>query len=287
MKYLPIRIALIISIFFSLGIFGWIYFSSQKSPTINTASGVLPSPRSQIIKTATKSAQIIVSPSPKLTPSPKPSPEKSSYTIAAFGDSMVDTMGENLDYLDKAMMGRYPTTKFKFYNYGIGSQNVIEADKRFNLPFIYQTRNYPAIDQIKADIIIVSSFAYNPLSPYDKKTYSSGLTNLIKKSQATKAKVYLLAEIAPIKEGFGKGIGGVNWGEEETKTQVKNILEQLQEAIRLSKTLNVPLIDVFTKSQIDGKYGDKTYVGTHDRIHPSIEGEIFMADIIADTLKLP
>jgi lysophospholipase L1-like esterase len=200
---------------------------------------------------------------------------------------MVDTMGENLDYLDKAMMVRYPTTKFKFYNYGIGSQNVVEANSRFNAPFVYKDRNYPPISQIKADIIIVSSFAYNPLSPYDINAYLAALKEVLNKSKAIGAKVYLLAEIAPLKTGFGKGVGGVNWSEEKTREQVSYILQNLDSAVNLAAQTSTPLINAYKKSQVDGKYGNKVYVGSHDGIHPSIEGEVFMADVIAETLKLP
>lgn len=206
--------------------------------------------------------------------------------IAAFGDSMVDTMGENLEYLDKSMMARYPTTKFKFYNYGIGSQNVIEANRRFDEPFKFNTRSYPPINQINADVIIISSFAYNPLSPYDLKEYLNNLKELIKKAKDTGTEVYLLAEIAPLKTGFGKGAGGVNWDEEKTKTHVGLIITNLDNAVSLASKTKTPLINAYQKSQIDGKYGNKIYIGTHDGIHPSIEGEVFMAELIAETLKL-
>lgn len=192
-----------------------------------------------------------------------------------------------MDYLDKQMMARYPTTKFKFYNYGIGSQNVVEANKRFSEPFIYQTRNYPPLDEINADIIIVSSFAYNPLSPYDKTAHMNSLKDLIQKSKATGAKVYLLAEIAPLRTGFGKGVGGVNWDEEKVNQHVGYILQNLDASVFLASQTNTPLINAYKKSQTDEKYGNKMYVATHDGIHPSIEGEVFMADIIAETIKLP
>lgn len=226
---------------------------------------------------------------PSSTPAPsvRPVPNKESYVIAAYGDSMVDTMGENLDYLDKQMMARYPKTKFKFYNYGIGSQNVIEGNARFDVPFAYKIRNYPRINELKADIIIISSFAYNPLNPYDKTAHMEALKELITKSKNTGAKVYLFTEIAPLKTGFGKGVGGVNWDESKVKEHVGYILQNLDATVTLASQTNTPLINAYKASQVDGKYGNKTYVATHDGIHPSIEGEVFMANIIAETIKLP
>ena len=200
---------------------------------------------------------------------------------------MVDTMGENLDYLQKSFKKKYPNTEFKLYNYGIGSQNVVEANKRFSETFSYQTRNYPPIDQLNADIIIISSFAYNPLYPYDKNAYLSALSEVVAKAKKAGARVYLLAEIAPLKVGFGKGVGGVNWDEAKTREQVSFILQNLDAAVNLASQTKTPLINAYGESQVDGKYGNKTYVGTHDGIHPSIEGEVFMAELIAQTLKLP
>lgn len=277
-------------IFLSLGVFVWASSLYQKpvskpAPTPatlgETRTAVVVSP----IPQTSPSPSLSLRPSPQV--SPKPIPSKASYIIAAFGDSMVDTMGENLDYLDKSMMARYPETRFKFYNYGIGSQNVLEANKRFFESFEFRTRNYPPINQINADIIIISSFAYNPLSPYDRDEYLNNLKELVEKAKITGAKVYLLAEIAPLKTGFGKGAGGVNWDDQKTKTHVGLIITNLDSAVSLAAQTKTPLINAYQKSQIDGKYGNKIYVGTHDGIHPSIEGEIFMAELIAETLKLP
>lgn len=284
------RVVIIVLIFLSLWILLRIVFLYQK-PDLKSA----PNPATlEEIRTA-----IVVSPVPTDTPSPRPSffpspevsprpsPNKTSYIIAAFGDSMVDTMGENLDYLDKALMARYPTTQFKFYNYGIGSQNVNDALKRFGDPLIYKDRNYPPITEINADIIIISSFAYNPLEPYNKNAYLASLKEVINKSKSTGAKIYLFAEIAPIRTGFGKGIGGVNWDEEKVKIHTGLIFSNLDGMVNLASQTKTPLINAYKKSQTDGKYGDKRYVGTHDGIHPSIEGEIFMADLIAETISLP
>ena len=75
----------------------------------------------------------IAAESPTLTPALTPSPiplstpiltpiilKKTSYSIAIFGDSMVDTMGEKLEYLQETLGKKYPQTKFDLYNYGVG-----------------------------------------------------------------------------------------------------------------------------------------------------------------------
>lgn len=269
------------------GSFLWVFVSAQKSKSDIETSPEPKEVRTAVIVSKAPTVQPTPTPTPTQAPQVMPKPNKSTYTIAAFGDSMVDTMGEHLEYLDKQMMARYPKTEFKFYNYGIGSQNVVEANRRFSDSFIYQSRNYPPLDKINPDIIIVSSFAYNPLSPYDNAAYLAALKDLLSKAKQTNARVYLLAEIAPLKEGFGRGVGGVNWDDQRVKTHLEYIFQNLDSAVSLASQTNTPLINAYKKSQVDGKYGNKLYVGNHDGIHPSIEGEVFMATLIAETIKLP
>ncbi len=268
-------------------IISWIFIQKNQ---LNTPSivPVSPSPIATQIETSpSPTATAAASTIPNATASAKTisRTSKSTYTIAAFGDSMVDTMGENLDYLEKSLKTKYPATTFKLYNYGIGSQNIAEGLNRFHSAFNYKTRQYPPIDQIQADMIILGSFSYNPLSPYDRSAHQQKLAALINEARSTKAAIYLLAEIAPLKNGFGKGPGGIDWQEDMIKTHVGHIIEQLDDTVSTAQSQQVYLINAYKASQVDGKYGNKLYVATHDGIHPSIEGQIFVAQIIAASLK--
>lgn len=228
------------------------------------------------------------SPSPSLKPSTSPAPtlSKASYTIAIFGDSFVDTMGENLEYLEPLLKVKYPQTKFKLYNYGIGSQNIKEGLARFDSPLGYKQRNYPPITNIGANIIILGSFAYNPFSPHDRNQHYLDLIELANRAKTTGASIYQLAEIAPLRNGFGKGPHGVNWPQADANAQAAKIVEQLEDAQNAANITHVPLINAFYPSQTDGKYGDPNYVNTDDGIHPSIEGHRFIADLIVKSLNL-
>lgn len=231
-------------------------------------------------------AILVPTPSPDPTRSP-PQPSKSTYTITLIGDSMVDTMGENLDYLEQNLKSRYPKTQFKLYNYGIGGQNVAQGLARFNQSFSNGTRNYPPLSQLKADIIIVGSFAYNPFSPHNRDQHWLTLSQLINLARQASTQIYLLSEIAPLKTGFGQGPGGINWPENLASQQAANIIEQLENAVALSQSKGIPLINAFAHSQNDGKFGQRIYVSSHDNIHPSEEGHRLMAELIARTIKLP
>lgn len=219
------------------------------------------------------------------TPTPTPIPEKphskNSYSIAVYGDSMVDTMGERLEYLEHSLKRLYPRVHFKLYNYGIGSQNAEMGLGRWNSRLDYQDRHYPTISEVGPDIVIVGSFAYNPFSPYDRDRHWLGLTKLVQQAQTITSNVYMLAEISPLRGDFGKGPMGVNYDADTAYTHSGWIVEQLENVIGLSKSLNVPFIDVFNPSK-----GHPEYTNPSDGIHPSVSGHEFTADIIAKTLQL-
>lgn len=243
-----------------------------KSSTVETAA-------------ATSSAKIAPVSSQVKATQTKP-PPKSSYKIAIFGDSMVDTMGETLEYLQAVLKQTYPHTEIFYYNYGIGSQNISSGLERFQQEFSYKSRHYPPISKIDADVIILGSFAYNPYFPHDIEKYRTNLTNLILLARRFAKDVYLLAEVAPLQEEFGKGVHGVNWSADKAIIHASYIVEQLDTALSLAKKLGVPVINAYEQSQSAGKFGSKIYVNGDDGIHPSERGHQFMAQIIASTIKL-
>lgn len=215
------------------------------------------------------------------------SPSKASYTIVVYGDSMVDTMGESLEYLSKALKDRYPQTQFHYYNYGIGGENAEQGLARFHSPFNYKTRSFPPLSSHHPDIIIIGSFAYNPFSPHFRDKHWRVLNQLVTEAKNTGADVYMLAEIAPLRNNFGKGPGGINWPEDLASQQAKNIVEQLENAIYIATDhQHVPLINAYSISKIDGKFGNRRFVDPHDNIHPSVEGHQLMAELIASRIKL-
>ncbi|MBI2051246.1 hypothetical protein HYT33_00620 [Candidatus Roizmanbacteria bacterium] len=225
-------------------------------------------------------------PTPIATPTP--SLAKRSYTIAIIGDSMVDTMGERLEYLEHALKKKYPETTFFLYNYGKGSENVSEGIARFSEEFKYKDRNFPPLPKIQTDIIIIGSYGYNPLYPFDRDRHWLTLTQLVNTAKQKKdAEVYMLAEIAPLVRDFGRGPGGVDWPDNLRYEHAQQIIQQLENAVSLSRALGVPLVNSYEKS-IDNqqtKEGKRELVNSFDGIHPSVKGHEFIADAIVEALK--
>jgi hypothetical protein len=258
-------------------------------PSLKQNGGVLGVQTTVIDDTKTTPAVTykVVTPGPSTTPSIIP--KKQTYKIAVYGDSMVETLGPTCEFIQKDLKAMYPDVEFLLYNYGIGAQNVEAGLNRFEQPFKEDIRNYPAIPELKPDILIIGSFAYNPFSPYDRNQHWIDLTQLVQKAKKVTPNVYMLAEQAPLRATFGDGPSGVNWDTNTSIEHSNKIIEQLENAVGLSKTLNVPLIDVYTPSLVKSKYGkegNKDYVSAMDGIHYSVEGNEFTADITAKKLVL-
>ena len=223
---------------------------------------------------------------PTITPTPFPALKKASYSVAIFGDSMVDTMGEKLEHLQKILTGKYPQTKFNLYNYGIGGQNVEQGLARFESSFVNRQRQYPPLPVLLPDVLIIGSFAYNPFSTHDRNKHYALLRDLITKAKNVSSNTYLLAEIAPLKTGFGQGKNGVNMPENVALEHVGHIIEQLDDVVNLSKAENISLINVYYESRADGSFGNPYFVNSDDGIHPSIAGHIFTAESIVEHINL-
>jgi lysophospholipase L1-like esterase len=207
-----------------------------------------------------------------------------NFTIAIFGDSMVDTMGTGLPYLDNFLKNYYPQSSFKLLNYGIGAENVVAAQQRFGGSFSYKDRNYPSVLSSNADIFIIGSFAYNPIDNTDE--YENSLRNILSQFLTTGKKVYFLATIAPLKSQFGVGPGGINWPPDTAWTHATKIQEHMERGIKVAQSLGVPVIDCYHATLNANGEGVATHVNSHDGIHPSISGHNYIAGQIAGFIQI-
>ena len=212
---------------------------------------------------------------------------KRTYSIAFIGDSLIDTMQTSFPYLTESLHNRFPDVDFKLYNYGIGAENVETGLARFDQKLMYKDRIYPPLSTISADIIIIGSWAYNPFSPNDPQKHKRLLTEIVRKAQTTGAHIYLLEELAPLGADFAKGVGGVSFSKEEAIKQSERIIEQLQNAKDIAKSLNIPFIDVYDKTKLPAsEFGQAKYTNQTDGIHPSPLGHRLTADIVTQTVQL-
>ena len=205
-------------------------------------------------------------------------------TIAIYGDSMVDTMGTNLPYFKKALAQYYPQTSFTLLNYGIGAQNIEQGLTRFSQPYNYKDRNYSAPINSEAEIIIIESFAYNPMGEAGLDQQWLALSQMVDQARANGAKVMLLATIAPTKSQFGQGPGGIDWPPQDAGEHAGLIGRYLENAVNLGRSLNLPVIDAYHASLLANGEGNLNYISSHDHIHPSVSGHQFIANLVAQKI---
>ena len=205
-------------------------------------------------------------------------------TIAIYGDSMVDTMGTNLPYFKKALAQYYLQTSFTLLNYGIGAQNIEQGLTRFSQPYNYKDRNYSAPINSEAEIIIIESFAYNPMGKDGLDQQWLALSQMVDQARASGARVMLLATIAPTKSQFGQGPGGIDWPPQDAGEHAGLIGRYLENAVNLGRSLNLPVIDAYHASLLANGEGNLNYISSHDHIHPSVSGHQFIANLVAQKI---
>lgn len=214
-------------------------------------------------------------------------PVKGELTVAVLGDSMVDTMGPSLPYLEKALKNYYPEFHFHLLNYGAGGTNIDYGVQRLTQPYEYLGKTIPALVSTKPDIVIVESFAYNPWgaekSDLDRHWLAMAKVIDILKSQ-TQAKILFLATIAPNKANFGAGPNGINWAKDQAWQHAEKINLYLENSVRFAQSQNIPVVDAYHPSLVAGD-GNLAYINASDHIHPSVSGCQFIANLLAQKLN--
>jgi len=207
---------------------------------------------------------------------------KQQYSIALVGDSMFDTLNDELDFFTEALNKRYDA-RFTIYNYGMGAQNAEMALERFTQDSDYDDRGLLALEKLKPDVIIINSFGYNPFDPHSVDRHWLALATLIDTARKITPQVYLVSDIAPKHSTFG--LGSTDWTLSVRTARAKNVAELLQSTQRLAPAVNVPLIDLYAETADESGFGDASYTST-DGIHPNTEGKELTLERIAESLDL-
>lgn len=209
------------------------------------------------------------------------------YTVVLLGDSMTNRLG-NGDELKGYLAEYYPNKTFEILNYGYGATNILSVKDRL-LKETDHFRKYRAITEIDFDLIIIESFANNPLSdlklPEGLQQQNASLDEIIAiiKEKNPNAKIAFMTTIAPNKENYAITTRDLSdevrdqWVEER-----KAYMENHKEYARLN---NIPLIDVSDQSQDIFGNGKLIYIDKEDYIHPSPLGVIFISEKIAEGIS--
>lgn len=197
-------------------------------------------------------------------------------TIALIGDSMIQTLGDDVPSLNTALQKYYPRTKFNLLNFGRGATTLTFAKNHL-----------PTIISQQPDIIVLESFAYNNYgntqAGFDQ--HWQDLESIIStiNQQSPHTQVVLAATIAPDPIRFANGVKDLNLtslGRLEKTTTIKLYLENL---IKLAKNKNLPLANAYHPSLVNNS-ANPDFIDPTDHIHPSATGANFFASILAKTI---
>lgn len=234
--------------------------------------------------------EIIIAPSPTPTPTPFVLPaiggEGPVKNIVLLGDSMIDTIPENV--ITKSLNTLYPTTKFNLFDYGYGSTTIDSALLRLTQKTSYLSEDKVAIFDLNPDIIVIESFAYN--------NFGNSLIGLEKQRAVLKeiialiqeksphTKIILAATIAPNSISFANGSKEYKFTALEKIEKTKTIKLYLQNLLDFAQDQNLPVIDAYHPSLSQGE-GLSQLINTSDFIHPSPLGSELFADLLTQSIK--
>lgn len=202
---------------------------------------------------------------------------KKNISIAVFGDSMIETFGQNMPILKKNLEESFPNHKFTLENFGQSATTIDNASSKI-----------PEIIAVKPDIIVIESFAYNNFgntqAGFDKQwQYLSNITSQIKEKLPS-AKIILAATIAPNSVNFTNGIANLNLSSLDKIERTKTIKLYLQNLVNFATSQNFPLANAYKQSLVRDE-GNPQLISSTDNLHLSERGKEFFSSIIVDTIS--
>lgn len=235
------------------------------------------------------------SPAPTLKPIVIPTSVKPSdaYTIILVGDSLTQYLGDNTEFLRKHLKTYYgdenatPKGKvFGIFNYGFGSTNILSLQDVLENETSFMGQGFQAILKREFDLILIESFANNPLSQFPleeglKKT-NEALDKAVRSinEKHPNSVIAFVATIAPVRNRYGEG--AVVLSPEKRREWADERIAYFKNHIQYAKAHNIPLINIYEKSLTKEGDGNIDYINTNDFIHPSPKGVDFISKEIAD-----
>ena len=242
-----------------------VYFSFTNSGSSNETQNIVQ-----------KVLQSSPTPTPYQFPYKTPSIEKNrSYRTVLVGDSITASLGANANRLREHLIEYYPDSEFVNYNYGYGSTNVESLPIRLHEQTKYLGETNPAILKQGFELIIIESFAFNPLSEYPLEEGLEKQTQVLEQSvrdilrEKPNVALAFMTPIAPSLSEFGKGT--VDLSPEQRSYWATERIAYVDNHRKFAEDHGIPVIDIYEASLKENGTDDLRYVAD-DFIHPSEEG---------------
>jgi len=228
----------------------------------------------------------IFTPTPTLTSSPTPTPyvfttytapkieQKQVYSIAMIGDSMTVALGPHGGGLSEYMNSLYKEQasnpqRIIIDNYAISS-NILAVDNQLSHEVKVSEYTFGPLLTTDYDLILVESYAYNPLSQFGLeegiKQQNLALNKLMTTLITTRPNmaIVFVATIAPNKLNYARTTQP-SYTAEERKLQAEERIAYLENHISYAKEHNIPLINIYQKTLTANGDGDTKYINPNDR----------------------
>ncbi|HSW47562.1 MAG TPA: SGNH/GDSL hydrolase family protein [Candidatus Saccharimonadales bacterium] len=256
------------------------------------------------IKAANLEKNVLASqirPTVNLTPTPTPEPElpfrkyeapqiekKREYTIVMIGDSMTHALGPHGGKFYEDINKLYKDSGHGILvdNYAIPSTNILQLDHVINTKTKVDDATFDPLFSRKFDLILIESFAYNPLSQFGItggiKRQNHELDKLMEilRTSHSDSGIMFVATIAPNKESFSKKVHP-DIKESESTELADERIAYLKNHIKYAEDHGIPLANIYEKSLTKSGDGNLDYINPDDDIHPSAVGLEFIGRELA------
>lgn len=226
------------------------------------------------------------SPTPYQFPYKNPQISKDrAYRTVIVGDSIVASLGVNANLLRLYLIDHFPNNEFVNYNYGYPATNILSLPERLTQKTKSGAEENPPILKQGFELIILESFAYNPLSQFPLSEGLQKQSASLEKSvglifqQKPHVALAFLTPIAPDPNNFAKGAYDLN--PKQRSSWIKERIAYIENHKQFAIKKGIPVIDVYTKSLKANGEVDKIYI-SDDFIHPSQKGIELISHSIAD-----
>lgn len=240
---------------------------------------------------------------PNLIPTATPAPfifttysapkieQKKVYKIAMVGDSMTAALGPHggglSEYINLLYRKNNSDPQSIIIDNYAKSSNIQAIDSQLTQKTTISEYTYGPLLSGDYDLILIESYAYNPLSQYGVdegiKQQNLALNKLMRTLITTlpHASIVFVATIAPNIENYAKVTQPNNSSVERGK-QAEERIAYLKNHIAYAKSHNIPLINIYEKSLSEKGDGNMKYINGTDDIHPSFAGVDFIGHEIGN-----
>lgn len=216
---------------------------------------------------------------------------KNVYKIAMIGDSMTAALGPHGGELSEYLNSLYKknasdSQRIIIDNYATSS-SILRVNREITEKVKRSEYTFGPLLSESYDIILVESYAYNPLSQFGikegLKKQNTALDELLKnlKKSHPDSVIIFIATISPNIDNYAK-TNQTEKTKEEREELAQERIEYLKNHIQYAKSHKIPLINIYERSLTIEGDGNIIYINPSDGIHPSVEGLTFIAHEIGD-----